>query len=357
MNQAKYITEEMLALLEKLCNADGVSGNESEVRKIIREELAGFVDECFTDSMGNLIAIKRPSGEAKLRVLVDAHLDEVGFMIVKSGDDEFCEFRALGGIDARALPAKVVRIGSDKVPGVISPRTAHLTTAEERKSIVSVDKLQITLGTEQKAKVHPGDYAAFHTDFSLLGDCVAAKALDDRVGCANVIWLLKHAPKDIELVGVFAVQEELGLRGATAAAFRIHPDLAFALDTTPALDPPLWDDDEVNVQYNAKAGKGPVIYTVDASQIHFQSLIHYLVDQAEQNEIQYQLRQPGGGGTDSGAIHLQHDGILSQSISVPVRYLHSPRGLMRISDWEDTLHLLDCALQHAAEAKLTEVNQ
>ena len=357
MNNMSYVTDEMLALLEKLCNADGVSGNESEIRKLIREELTGFVDELFTDSMGNLIATKHATRGAKTKVLLDAHMDEVGFMIVKSGDDEFCEFRALGGIDARALPAKVVRIGSEKVPGVISPRTAHLTNAEERKTIVGIDHLQITLGTEQRRKVHPGDYAAFNTNFAILGDCVAAKALDDRVGCANVIWLLKHAPADIELVGVFAVQEELGLRGATAAAYRIHPDLAFALDTTPALDPPMWDSEEINIQYNAKAGKGPVIYTVDASQIHFQAMIDYLIHVADQSNINYQLRQPGGGGTDSGAIHLQHDGILSQSISVPVRYLHSPRGLMRISDWEDTLCLLDHALQHLAEAKLTEVKQ
>ncbi|NSW51662.1 MAG: M42 family peptidase [Anaerolineae bacterium] len=342
------ITPEMIGLLERLCNADGAPGNEREVRQIIANEIRDVVDSIEVDQMGNLIA-SVTNGQPRKKVMLAAHMDEVGFMVVKTGDDEFFEFRSLGGIDPKILPAKTIRIGKDKFTGVISPRTAHLTTTEERKSVVPLDKLQITVGSSHKKKVVPGDYACFDTPFVASEGVITAKALDDRVGCANVIWLLKHPPADTELFGVFTVQEELGLRGAGVSAFRVNPDLALVFDTTPAVEPPLLDDDDLNVQYNVQTGKGPAIYTLDASQVHFEPFIQLFVSVAESLGLHYQLRQPGAGGTDSGAIHLQRAGIYSQSISVPVRYLHTPRGMMRISDWEETLKLIEAVLNKLPE--------
>lgn len=334
------IQEQDISLLEKLCNAHGAPGDEGEIRKIIKAELGDSVDEIRTDAFGNLIVVKHAMSDPKLHVMVAAHMDEVAFMVVKDAEDDYCEFRVLGGVDPRALPAKKVLIGKSKVQGLISARTAHLVSASERSQMIKVDSLRFTIAKSNSGKIKAGDYAWFDTEFKKVGDTIRAKALDDRVGVANLIWLLKHAPPDIELTGVFTVQEELGLRGATVAAYGIDPDLGFAFDTTPSLDPPMYEKTLENTQYNARFGCGPVVYTVDRSQIHDPRLINFITNLADRNGIQYQKRQPGAGGTDSGAIHLARDGVLSQSISVPVRYLHSPRGMMKVEDWQQTRRLI-----------------
>ena len=340
----EFVTQELIEQLEMLCNTSGLPGNESSVRKVIRKELERHVDHMQVDAIGNLYAEKKAAGNAKLRVMIVAHMDEVGFMIVNSSDDEFYEFRVLGGIDLRVLPAKGVLIGKNGIKGVISPRTAHLTKAEERKEVVAVEQLRINVGKENAGKINVGDYVSFDTQFSSMGDGFLAKALDDRVGCVNLIWLLQHAPEDIDVIGVFTVQEELGLRGAVTAANHVKPDIALVLDTTPSIDPPLMDSEDENVVYNTRLGHGPAIYTVDRGQIHDPRYIQFIADIAEDIEIPYQKRQPGGGGTDGSAIHLQAGGIPCQSVSVPVRYLHTPRSYMRLDDWNHTLKLLHATL-------------
>ena len=340
----EYVNQELVQQLETLCNKSGLPGNESSVRKVIRKYLEAYGDHMRVDAIGNLYVEKKAKGNAKLRVMIAAHMDEVGFMVVNSSDDEFYEFRVLGGIDPRVLPAKSVLIGKNGIRGVISPRTAHLTKAEERKQVVSVEQLRINVGKENTGKINAGDYVSFDTQFSPMGEGFVAKALDDRVGCVNLIWLLQHAPEDIDVIGVFTVQEELGLRGATIAANQVKPDIALVLDTTPSIDPPLMDSEDENTFYNTRLGHGPVVYTVDRGQIHDPRYIKYIVDIAEDMKIPYQKRQPGGGGTDGSAIHLQASGIPCQSVSVPVRYLHTPRSFMRLDDWNHTLQLLHATL-------------
>ena len=183
-----------------------------------------------------------------------------------------------------------------------------------------------------------------------MGNGFVSKALDDRVGCVNLIWLLKNAPADIDIIGVFTVQEELGLRGATIAANQVKPDMAIVLDTTPSIDPPLLDEEEINFQYNALSGEGPVVYTVDRGQIHDKRYIEFITGLAKKLELQFQYRQPGGGGTDGSAIHLQLSGIPSQSVSVPVRYLHTPTSYMMLEDWETTLQLLNAIIKNISPA-------
>lgn len=340
-----YITAEMKDLLCRLTNANGGAGDEGKVRDLIIDEIRPYVDEIRIDQLGNLIAHKKATSDDPIKLMVAAHMDEVALIVVDKDDKGYLEVRPAGGIDPKVLPAQPVIIGGDSIPGVFSARTVHLTSAEERGSVMGIDKLRVVVSKDQLPKINPGDYVYFTTHYQELGDAIAAKALDDRVGCVNLIWLLKHAPANLDFYGVFTVQEELGLRGAQVAAFQIRPELAFAFDTTPAIDPPFLDEDQVNVEFNTKSGQGPAIYTVDRGQIHNQKIIRYLISVAEQNDLPYQLRQPGGGGTDSTAIHLTAEGILSQSVSVPVRYLHTPCSMMKVSDWEATLALLDLSFQ------------
>lgn len=351
---SQYITAEMKSLLERLVNANGGSGDEGAIRDIIIEEIKPFVDEIRIDQLGNLVAHKKATSQNAVKLMVATHMDEVALIVVDKNDKGFLEVRPAGGIDPKVLLAKPVTVGEDNIPGIFSARTVHLTTASERNAVIGMDKLRVVVGKDNVSKVNPGDYVYFGTQYHQLGESIAAKALDDRVGCANLIWLLKHAPGNLDFYGVFTVQEELGLRGAKVAAFQIQPELAFAFDTTPAIDPPFLDEEEINVQYNTKAGYGPAIYTVDRGQFHNTKIIKFIQDTAAQNGIACQLRQPGGGGTDSTAIHLTAEGILSQSISVPVRYLHTPCGMMKISDWEATLNLLDKLFQRISPELVKE---
>ena len=165
------------------------------------------------------------------------------------------------------------------------------------------------------------------------------KAFDDRLGVVSLIALLKNPPANIEIMAAFTVKEELGLRGAGVAAYSLQPDAALVLDATPAYDFPVWDKSE-NYIYNSRLDCGPAIYIADRATMSDPRLVNHFVMTAEKNKIIHQIRQPGEGGTDAGAIHLQRGGIPSISISVPTRYIHSPVSLARVSDWENTFHLV-----------------
>ena len=343
-NNRPEIGDRQLELLEKLCNATAVSGDEQEVRQIVLEEIKPFVDEVEVDALGNVLAKKFGSGEKRLRVMLAAHMDEIGFMIVKKHDDNLFQFERVGGIDERQLPGKAVLVGKDHLPGVIGAKPIHMTTSDERKNKISVDSLRIDLGPEIGDKVKPGDRATFATRFKAHGPSIQAKALDDRFGVATLIELIKHAPQNIDLLAAFTVQEEVGLRGARVAAYRFDPDMAVAVDSTPAYDLPHWDEEDQNVQYNTRLDAGPAIYVMDRATIADRRLVKLLTRAAEEEGIPFQYRQPGGGGTDAGVIHKTRAGIPSISVSVPSRYAHSAIGLARVDDWVNTLRLLHAAL-------------
>lgn len=333
-----------LELLEKLCNAVGVSGDEHEIRQIVLEEIKLIADDVKVDALGNILATKFGRGENRVRVMLDAHMDEIGFMIVKKHDDGLLQFERVGGIDERQLPGKAVLVGRDHIPGVIGAKPIHMTTVSERKNKISHSDLRIDLGPEGGDKVKPGDWATFATRLEILGPSIKAKALDDRLGVATLIELLKHAPENIDLLAAFTVQEEVGLRGARVAAYAFDPDMAIAVDSTPAYDLPSWDSEDENTHYNTRLDAGPSIYVMDGATIGDQRLVNLLVGTAEEEGIPFQYRQPGGGGTDAGSIHKVRAGIPSVSVSIPGRYAHTAAGIARISDWEHTLHLLHSAL-------------
>jgi len=331
-----------LKLLEKLCNALGVSGDENEVRKIVLEEIKPYADEVRVDAMGSVLATKFGRGKNRVRVMVDAHMDEVGFFIVADDGDGIYRFETVGGIDERHLVGKQVIVGRERAPAVIGAKPIHLMDSDEMKRTVPLDAMRIDMGVGGKAKV--GDRATFATKFKRVGPSIMAKSIDDRIGVATLIELLKDAPPNIDLCAAFSVQEEIGLRGAKVAAQYFNPDMAIAIDSTPARDLPLHDGSE-NMSYNTKLGLGPAIYITDGSTLHDPRLVRFLSEVGDAENILYQFRQPGGGGTDSGAIQLSLAGVPTVSVSVPHRYTHSPVSISRVDDWKNTIHLLHAALK------------
>ncbi len=343
---ALKIGKTQLNLLEKLCNAVAVSGDEGEVRRMVLEAVQPYADEVRVDALGNVLVTKHGTAPRRVRVMLASHMDEVGFIIVSDEGEGIYQFRPVGGLDPRQLVGKPVLVGKDHTPGVIGARPIHLTTREERQRAIPLESLRIDLGPGGAAKV--GDRATFATRFRRIGPSLMAKAFDDRIGVATLIELLKNAPENVDLLLAFTVQEEVGLRGARVAAFAFDPDLAIALDSTPANDMPPYHDDEENVAYNTRLGRGPALYVADRMTLADPRLIRWLAGTGDSLGIPYQFRQPGGGGTDAGAMHKVRAGIPAVSVSVPGRYPHTAVGLVRIEDWQNTLRLL-----HAALSRLT----
>jgi endoglucanase len=340
-------------LLEDLSNAFGPSGCEDEVRRTLARALRDKVDDLQIDALGNLIAFKQGTGpEPRLRVMVDAHTDEVGFMITRIEKSGLLGFRAVGGIDARLLLAKGVVVGEQRMPGVIVAPPIHLTKPEQRKQVIKIEQLGIDIGAsnedEAKGMVKVGDYAAFDTRFQVLAQdslrTAKGKAFDDRAGCA-VAAALADAEYAVDLYLSFSAQEEVGLRGARVAAFRIEPDVAFALEGTVCDDTPKKED----VSPTTQLGKGAAITMMDRSFIADKRLVRLLVDTAEAEGIPYQFRQPGVGGTDTGAIHLSKTGVPSVAVAVPCRYIHAPVSLLSLNDFDNLVSLMTAALHALPE--------
>jgi putative aminopeptidase FrvX len=331
-----------LKLLEKLCNAIAVSGDECEVRKIVLEEIKPYADEVRVDALGNVLAIKQGSGKKRVRVMLDAHMDEVGFFIVAEDGEGIYHFDMVGEIDVRHLVGKQVLVGKNRIPGVIGGKPVHLMDDDEATHKVPLESLRIDLGLGGRAKI--GDRAGFATKFRRVGPSIMSKSIDDRIGVATLIELLKNAPVNVDLCAAFVVQEEIGLRGAKVAAQYFQPDMAIAVDSTPANDLPMHDGSE-NTTYNTKLGLGPAIYIADGSTLHDPRLVRFLSEVGGAENTPFQFRQPGGGGTDSGAIQISLAGVPTVSVSVPHRYTHSPISISRVDDWKNTIALLHAALK------------
>jgi tetrahedral aminopeptidase len=339
-------------LLEKLSNAAGVSGAEGPVRDILLEAVRGKVDETRVDSIGNLIVIKhaaRASNSGR-RVMVAAHMDEVGVMIVHIESSGFLRFRPVGGIDPRVLLSKQVLIGEKGVPGVIGQKAVHLLKPADRGHVVTVEQMFIDIGakdrSEAEALVKLGDYAVFATRYASLGATAKGKALDDRAGCAILAELLSGEPYSCEIVGVFTVQEEVGLRGAQVAAYAVEPDFALVLEGTVCDDSPK----KLDISPTTRLRAGPAISIADRSAIADRRLVDLAVATAKANGLPYQFKQPLIGGTDAGRIHVSRGGVPSLVLAVPCRYLHSPVSLLSLSDFDNTL-----ALARATLARMDEV--
>lgn len=334
----------MNKLLQQLTEAVGVSGEEKEVRRLIRDLIVDHVDEWRVDSLGNLIALKKSTGESNLRVMVDAHMDEVGLMVIDIDSDGTLRFEKVGGIDDRTLLGKVVQVGPKKITGVIGGRPVHLSTATERETVVKHKDMRIDIGAKKKedasAKVSIGDRAAFVTQYEEWGTTAIGKAFDNRVACAALVELLRGEPLPFDLYAVFTVQEEVGLRGAKVVSYAIRPDVALVLESTPAHDLPKKED----ISSNVMLGKGPAVYVMDAHTIQHPKFVAHIMQVAAANDIPYQIRQPGGGGTNAGAIQPAHGGIPVATLAVPGRYAHTPNMMINLDDYANLIKLVSATL-------------
>ncbi len=338
-----FIGRSQLKLLERLCLASGVSGAEEEVRDIILEEIKPYASDVRVDALGNVLALCGSTDRKAPKVMVAAHMDEVGFILVESEEGGFFHFRTVGGVDIRQVPGKAVWIGAKHIPGIIGAKPIHLQESDESKHNFSLESMRIDIGGDGGAGLKPGDRAVFATPFRRSGGVIFAKALDNRLGVATLIELIKTAPSGIALQAAFTVQEEVGLRGARVAAYALQPDLAIALDSTPAYDLPDPEGME-NAVYNTRLGQGPAVYLSDSGTLSDPRLVSFIARTAEKHQIPFQYRQPGGGGTDASAIHKQRGGIPSLSISIPHRYSHTAVSVACVEDWQNTLRLMKAAL-------------
>ncbi|MDI6870998.1 MAG: M42 family metallopeptidase [Bacillota bacterium] len=337
-------------LLAELAACSGVSGAEDEVRDLLRQRMSPHVDELQTDALGNLICLKRgSSGAERPRVMLAAHQDEVGLMITKIEKTGLLRFRPVGGMDPRVLPAKAVYVGPRRVPGIIGGKPVHLQEPEERKKPYGFSDLHIDLGATDEAQaaelVRIGEVAVFATEPGPFGEgLMKGKAFDDRVGCAAVAELLKDR-YPFPLYGVFTVQEEVGMRGAGVAAYRLEPDLALVFEGTTASDVP----ESPSHLRSTVVGQGPAVTVMDASVVVRPWLVERLRAVATRWGISYQLRRLNVGATDAGRIALTGAGVPSVTISVPTRYIHSPVTALNPADLENAVKLARAFLESIAE--------
>lgn len=326
-------------LLKQLTEASGVSGNEKEVRNLIISEIKDHVDSIKIDRIGNIIAFKKGK-ETKKRLMVTAHMDEVGLIVKDIDNMGLIKFTNVGGIDKRILVSKPVLIGNDKIKGVIGAKPIHLQKRQEWARALNMDELYIDIGAKSKeeaeAMVNLGDYITFDSEYVEFGDgLIKAKALDNRVGCSLLINLIKDI-KDISFYAVFTVMEEIGLVGAGPAAYEVDPDISIVLEGTLCYDMPKLDTHMIPTYIN----KGPAISLVDRTTVYNHEFRNKITSIAEKNGIEYQYRKTSMGGNDSGKIHTTKEGSITSTISVPCRYIHSPASVMSKRDYENTYNLL-----------------
>lgn len=339
----------MLNTLKELCALSGVSSWEDEARAFIRAQAEPYADSIRTDAMGNLIVFKKGRKTAGDRLLLSAHMDEVGLMITRVEDDGTLRFDSVGGIDRRVLMGKRVYVGSHRIPAVIGSKPIHLTTKEERRSVPKMTELYLDMGAENREAaekfVELGDVAVFDPECVEFGSgLLKAKAIDDRVGCAVMLELLKEElPMDCTFA--FSTQEEVGTRGAFAYAFSVHPEIALVVEGTTASDIP-GTPEYMKV---CAPGLGPVIPFMDGGTIYDRGLFELLRRLAEENKIPWQTKHRVAGGTDARTIQRSREGVRAAGLAVAVRNIHSPSSVASIEDCENMLKLARLFIAAVAE--------
>lgn len=339
----------MLDELKTLCRLSGVSSREDQVRDYIRTQAQPWADSIRTDALGNLIVTKKGTKPAPGYLMLAAHMDEVGLMIDRIHEDGTLGFQFVGGVNRQVVIGKPVYIGEKRILGVVGMKPIHLTTAKEREKVPKTDKLYIDIGTaskeESQALVDLGDAAVFQDDVREFGNgMLKAKAIDDRVGCAVLLDLLRQKlPMDVTFV--FTVQEEVGTRGALGAAFSVKPKIALIVEGTTAADLPGL---EGGMRVCAP-GKGPVVPYMDGGTIYDRGLFLLLRRLAEENGIPWQTKEYISGGTDGRAIQRSRSGVRVAGIAAAVRYLHAPSSVAAISDCEALCKLARLFVDAVAE--------
>lgn len=324
----------MRELIRRLVEAYGPAGNESQVSQIIREEVAPYVDEIRTDALGNVIALKR-GGERKL--MLAAHMDEIGIMVTHIDDKGFLRFYPVGGLSPFTLLGNRVVFENGTI-GVFG------TEKLENSKDLTMNKLFIDIGASSKAealaKVNIGDMAAINREYCDLGKRLVSKAMDDRIACAVLIEALKKAGNlKYDVYAVFTSQEEVGLRGARVAAYGITPDLGIAVDVTRSGDTP------ESITMAVALGEGPTVKIRDASLICTPSVRRFMEAVARERGIPYQLEVLEAGGTDAGAIQMTKGGVPSGVMSIPCRYIHTASEMVDYDDCQHGVKLIAAVME------------
>lgn len=329
----------MLQLLNELCALNGVSGDEDRVRAFLADQARPWAHQMRTDPLGNLIIEKKGKTPGKQRLMLCAHMDEVGLIVTRATEDGFLRFDFVGGVDRRVALGKQVVVGPNNVPGVIGMKAIHMLSKEDMKKVPKTDSLYLDIGAKSREealeRVPLGTYGSFICQPEPFGQGLyKAKAIDDRVGCAVLLTLLKEElPMDVTFV--FTAQEEVGTRGAFGAAFSVTPDIALVLETTTAADLP-------SVEGHRRVcapGKGPVISYMDGGTIYDRGLFETLRGLAQDNHIPWQTKEYIAGGNDARTIQRTKQGVRVAAVSAAVRYLHAPASVGSIQDFQDMLSL------------------
>ena len=339
----------MIENLEELCRLNGASGDEARVCAHIKSHINA--DEIITDNLGNLLVFKKGRKTPKKKIMFAAHMDEVGFITTDISQDGFPSFGAVGGINPAVAVGRAMRGESSDgdICGVVGTKAIHPQAKDERSKMPSFDELYLDIGAssadEAERLVSRGNYAYFDADFFGFGDgFIKGKAIDDRAGCLIMMDMINGEP-EYDAWYAFTAREEIGTRGAKAAAFMIAPDIAIVLETTTACD----ISGVSGAKKVCELGKGAVVSYMDRSTVYDRGLYSLAFDTAKANGIAVQTKTLVAGGNDSGAIHVSRGGVRTCAISVPCRYLHSPSCVIKESDYYAVKALAEKMLSAAAK--------
>ena len=346
-----------MQLLKKLCETPGVSGYESQVTDVIKEELKNLCDQVKTDRLGNVIALKKAAikeerDTGKKRIMLAAHMDQIGFLVKHIDQKGFIRFARIGGFDPKTLVAqRVIVHGKKDLVGVIGSKPIHILEEAEKKKAPDIKGFYIDVGLDKEEVeklVQPGDFITFDRDFVQMNDkMVTSLALDNRVGVYVVIEAIRRVKNhQVDIYAVATSQEEVGLRGAMTSSYAIEPDIGVAVDVTLATDTPGIKEEEKGCEL----GKGTAIAVMNSSLIAHRGLCRFLKELAEKNKIKYQVDVMERGGTDAGSIQKTRCGVITGGVSVPTRYIHSVVEMCHIDDIEATIQLLVCFLENVHQA-------
>ncbi len=331
----------MLELIKDLSLIDGISGREADVREYIINQVKDFATEITVDPLGNLIVFKKGKERASKKVLLDAHMDEVGFIITSINSDGTLNFECVGGINIAVMTGRNVTVGDKKIHGVIGVVPTHLIPVDKKSDYPDVKSLCIDIGTSSKeqteAYVRIGDMACFKSDFVSYGDGnIKGKALDDRAGCALLIEMIK-SDLPYDLYFSFSVGEETGSGMVQTAVYTVRPDYSIVVETTTAAD--LHGVEESKTV--CKLGNGPVVSYMDRRTVYNKKLYDRAFDTAKANDIKIQTKSLVAGGNNSRSVQTVAGGVKVMAVSMPCRYLHSPSCVLKVEDIAETLRFLN----------------
>lgn len=318
-------------LLELLCNTNGISGDEGAVRNVIIQEIKDYATTLEIDNMGNVLVFKKGEKQSKTKLLLSAHMDEVGFIVSEITSDGLLKTDKVGGIDNSVISATPVTVGKNNVKGVFGIKPIHLSTGTEKDNIPKLSNMYVDIGAKNREDalqyVKEGDSVAFVNDYTETEASIISKALDDRLGCLVLIDLIK-SNLEYDMYFSFVVQEEVGLRGARVASYTINPQSAIVIEATTAADIHGSDDEHKVCCLN----EGAVLSIMDRSTIYDKDYVDFAYKLAKDNNIPVQYKKAVAGGNDAGAIHMSRSGVRTLGVSVPCRYLHSAVSLINKAD-------------------------